>query len=469
MIVLAALTISAMMGCRDDEKKDSLRDAAVDGGPDGESDGGSRSDGSGVADSATGDAALADGGVLPPVACGPLDPPSGDVVEVHPADADSLRDIVGSAATGTTVLLHDGTYDMSGGDSIHRLVFSTPGVTLRSASGNPQNVVLDGGYVTGELVSIAASNITIAELTLTRAYYHPIHVTGAADADIENTRIYRVRIIDPGEQAIKVNPSTQNHYADNGIVECCHLELTDSGRAEIRNNCYTGGVDAHAAWNWVIRLNTIVGFWCSSGLSEHGIHLWRKCRATLVERNQIIDCARSIGFGLAETAAVNERQYPDDPYPNSGYMDHIDGVIRNNFVFAQSSALFASDFGFDSGIALAQARGAKVVHNTVVSTQAPFASLEYRFENTAAEIKNNLLSHNLMERNNAQADCAGNQEEAPLTFFVDGAGGDLHLDTVGGVAAIDAGVDLAAGLCDEDIDGEMRSGPRDVGADEVQP
>jgi hypothetical protein len=66
------------------------------------------------------------------VPCAPLHPPVGPTIEKTPADAGDLRATIAGAATGTTILLHDGSYDMSGGDSTHRLVFSTPGLTLRS-------------------------------------------------------------------------------------------------------------------------------------------------------------------------------------------------------------------------------------------------------------------------------------------------------------------------------------------------
>jgi hypothetical protein len=61
----------------------------------------------------------------------------------------------------------------------------------------------------------------------------------------------------------------------------------------------------------------------------------------------------------------------------------------------------------------------------------------------------------------------GNLEDAPLTLFVGGAGGDLHL-AESADTAIDQGVPLAAGLCDDDFDGDARpAGPApDVGADE---
>jgi hypothetical protein len=456
-----ALSLVWAVGCTDDG---SGGGEEVDGGVDADApmDGGVEEDGSSQMDGEV----EPDGSAPAAEDCEPLPEPTGTVVDVYPADADQLRDIVSAAGAGDTILLHDGTYDMSGGDSTHRLVFGADGVALRSASGDPEAVVLDGGYVTGELISIMASDVTIAELTLTRAYYHPIHVTGRSDSNVEGTVIYRVRVMDPGEQAIKINPSSAGFYADFGRIECCHIELTDQGRPEIRNNCYTGGVDAHAAWDWVIRLNVILGFWCDTGLSEHGVHMWKTCRGTLVERNHIIDCARGIGFGLLESG-TDPRVYPDDPYPSAGFMGHIDGMIRNNFVFAGSSALFSSPNGFDTGIALAQARGAQVYHNTVVSTQPPFSSIEYRFSNTDAIVKNNLMSHDLMARNGAQAETDGNVENTPLDYFADAVAGDLHLDPVAAAPVIDAGVGLTQGLCDHDFDGESREESRDIGADEV--
>jgi hypothetical protein len=49
--------------------------------------------------------------------CDPLPPPTGPVIEKWPADADGLRSTIAGASSGTTILLHDGFYDMSGGDS----------------------------------------------------------------------------------------------------------------------------------------------------------------------------------------------------------------------------------------------------------------------------------------------------------------------------------------------------------------
>jgi len=396
--------------------------------------------------------------------CPPLPPPGGVTVTVNTvAELDSAVD---AAAPGDTILIADGTYDLNG----VYLWVDTPGVTLRSASGNRDAVILDGNYLTTEIVVVAASDITIADLTLREATYHPIHVSSTNEADTLNTLIYNVHVVDPGQQAIKINPVDTVHFPDDGTIACSHIELTAAGRIEVWNingSCYTGGVDAHRAQGWTIRDNLIEGFWCASGLSEHAVHLWRGSRDTVVERNAVQENARGIGFGLASSG--DARTYPDDPCPGSGYVGHYGGVIRNNVVFASSSGLFDSATGFDCGICLASACGAQVFHNTVASTLPPSASsIEWRFESTDAEIINNLATHNYWQRDGATATLSGNLDAQPLTLFVDGVSGDLHLAPTASVA-IDQVVAPAEVV--DDIDGDVRptGTSSDIGADEYRP
>ena len=62
--------------------------------------------------------------------CPPLSEPDGDVK--HVANVAELVDAVNDAAPNTTILADDGIYNLDGA----YLRFDTPGVTLRSASGN---------------------------------------------------------------------------------------------------------------------------------------------------------------------------------------------------------------------------------------------------------------------------------------------------------------------------------------------
>jgi hypothetical protein len=106
------------------------------------------------------------------------------------------------------------------------------------------------------------------------------------------------------------------------------------------------------------------------------------------------------------------------------------------------------------------------LHNTIASTQAPFSSIEWRFDNTDIDVVNNLVTHNVMDRGGT-ARLSSNLTYQPLTTFVDGAGGDLHLVS-SAAAAIDQGAGLAPGLCADDVDGDIRpiGAERDIGADE---
>jgi len=232
---------------------------------------------------------------IDPGRCGPLPAPIGDIVNIDTVG--ELQNAVNTANPGDTILVADGTYNL---DGVY-LRIDTPNVTIRSAGGDRETVILDGNYITTEIFQIVASDVTIADLTLREAYDHPIHVSSTESAHTLNTLIYNVHIIDPGQQAIKINSAAEGslgYYTDNGIIACSHIELTDTGRPHIRDNCYTGGIDAHQSLGWVIRDNHIDGFWCDYGLSEHGIHLWRGCRDTLIERNILTDNARGIVMSM---------------------------------------------------------------------------------------------------------------------------------------------------------------------------
>lgn len=366
--------------------------------------------------------------------CPALAAPTGNVVEVSTTSA--LINAVNTATGGDTILLADGTYSFGDGDYLR---IDVPNVTIRAKSGNREAVIIDGNYNATELIQIVASNVTIADLTLREAYYHPIHVMTGGGSDTENTLIYNVHIVDPGEQAIKINPGAEGDLLTNGEVACSRIELTGTGRPHIRNSCYTGGIDGHHSFGWHIRDNFIRGFWCGTGLSEHGIHIWGDSGNTLVERNTLVDNARGIGFGL-------------------GSSGHTGGIIRNNMVHVMQ----------DVGIGLENAPNAKVYNNTVY-TENYFNSIEYRFAATSGvSIINNLTNQAIAGRDGGSGTVTTNVSNAQAGWFTDPANGDMHLVS-GSIAGV---IDQGQALADvtTDIDGEARpqgSGV-DIGADEYR-
>ena len=454
------LSLLSVLACGDDDASDSSSSASSGGG----GAGAGTSSGTGNVGGSGGTSGTGGtGGELPSPDCAPLPAPSGQIIEVEPGD--DLAAIVASAPAGATVSLADGTYDLSG----KTLWISVNGMSLRGQSGDASKVVLDGGYDTpaGGLISVAsASDVTIAHLSVRRGRYHLIHVS-ASSAPADRTRIYDVRALDPGEQAIKINHASTGNYADFGEVACSTIELSDAGRQQVMqytssgSNCYTGGIDAHGAQGWIVRDNRISGFWCSNGdLSEHGVHFWTGSRDTRVERNLLVDNARGIGFGLSSGG----RSYADTPCPGISDASHYGGVVANNLIVATDADLFASPNGMDGGISLAHACGATVVHNTVASTQAPFASIEWRFADTDVMLVNNLTTHTMRERDGATATSLGNIETATAADFVDLGAFDLHL--AAGASAIAQGAAEGASLAPLDVDGDPRPAAPDVGADQ---
>jgi len=400
--------------------------------------------------------------------CQPLPEPSSNTIVVAPAEAASLAGTVASAEVGDTVLLEDGTYELDGA----ALWINASGVTIRSRSGDRDAVILDGAYRSTEIVTVAASNVTVADLTIKRAYTHAIHVVSTDQGDTLDTLIYNVHIVDSREQAIKINPHAAGiHFTDSGTLACSHLELTDAGRPHVNpdpGGCYTGGVDAHQSRGWIIRDNRIEGFWCPEALAEHGVHMWRGCRDTLVERNRFIDNARAVGLGMANSGEA--RVYEDDPCPVGGYVGHQGGIVRNNFIFASRPELTNASGALDCGICFWSACRARALHNTIVSTGGAVSAIEWRFAtSTGIEIANNLVTHQLWERENASAVQYGNLtvDSSELTrIFVDATAFDFHL-TSDAETAIDQGVPITDNACPDDIDGERRQGAPDIGADEL--
>jgi hypothetical protein len=373
-------------------------------------------------------------------ACGPIEPGRGAVVDVTPAEAARLPEIVRAAPAGATVRLADGRYPVDA-----TLALARPGLTLRSASGRAAGVVIDGAYGPSALVAVAASRVTITDVTLTRARDHLVHaVPPEGGRSISLMRLHRVRLVDSGEQFVKANPNaSRTGVVDRSRVTCSSFTMTPAGRQRIERafGCYTGGIDAHGATAWRVRRNRFEGIYCEDGeVAEHAIHFWRRSRGTLIERNVIRNCSRGIGLGLTGE-------------PGDG---HFKGVVRRNVILADVPQ-------YDTGIELAATPGAVVVHNTVAETARAtraFSSIDVRFARPLVIVANNLVRR-VTVRDGGRARLRGNIEGFPLDWLRDG----MHLRPAAG--AVDRGVRLS--FAGRDIDGQRRRGRPDVGADELHP
>ncbi|MBD3419252.1 MAG: hypothetical protein GF398_03950 [Chitinivibrionales bacterium] len=398
--------------------------------------------------------------------CEPLDDPHTMVIELSPGD--DIRSILYSANSGTTYLLNTGTYHVT--DIIQILAED---VTIRSASKNRNDVILDGNAggqqlsrsnFASEILQIRASRVTVADLTIRYAQDHGLHLMPPPNGTtIKDIRLHNIRVYDCGEQLIKANSNgnpSNLQWVDSSILECSLIEFVDNSVMQPQGGgFYTGGLDVHGGRGWIIRGCTFRGIENQGKSMEHAIHLWSRSRETLIENSYFENCWRAVGLGMKRDSSGFARTY-SDAAGATPYFDHIGGIVRNNVVYNQSG------IHLETGIEIMNVKDAEVYHNTVISEDQPFNSMEYRWPNTTVTIKNNLCTHRIMKRDNASGNLAANITNASTNLFANIAGRDFHLKN-GSSTAIDRGVTLPGNKSGVDIDGVARGANPDIGADET--
>jgi Big-like domain-containing protein len=371
----------------------------------------------------------------------PLPAPTGTVVRVS-TEAE-LQSAIQNLTSNMTVLIAPGTYRLS--STLHIGNRPLTDVALRGATDRRDDVVLLGPGITNASYGAAPSGIwvgngvarvLIANLTVREFYYHPIIL----NAGVQSPHLYNVRLAEGGQQLLKSNPDSAGRGNDDGLVEYSIFEFNDTSR-----DYYTNGVDVLGGARWIIRHNLFRNIRAPLGqLAGPSILLWRGSRDTVVEGNTFVNCQREVALGL-------------DPWtPN----DHSGGVIRNNFIYRESSV------AGDAGISVFDSPGTQVVHNTVLTSGTYQNAIEYRFpDTTGVLIANNLVDAAIRSRDGAVAMLENNITNATRTMFTNSYAGDLHLvPTATGV------IDKVTGAyATTDWDGQRRpfGVAADIGADEA--
>jgi hypothetical protein len=345
----------------------------------------------------------------------PLPPPGGPVIRVR-QDL-PLYPAVNAATTGTTVLISPGTYLLG-----TPLQLNVPGVTIRGATGNPDDVVLLCGFASnGHLgnaeyaMHVNVNDITIADLTISFPWYHGIQIRGENDAS--NILIHNVKIFNAGERFIKGSTAT-GHVSSNVTVEYCWLEqdLPLTGHSD---NDYIGGIDAIGISNWRIRDCVIKNIKGATGGGRGGIFLWGGAANCVAERNCIIGCDRGIAFGNPSRTV---------PYHTTN------GVIRNNVVVR----------GAGYGVELCATNNLQVYSNTVYSSSASANTVHvYDSVTTGLKLYNDIIRGQIYWHGASGSSTGTITGSSPLaSWFVDPLNGDLRLTSVA-TAAIDTAPVLA--------------------------
>lgn len=381
----------------------------------------------------------------------PLTDTTGTVYRVGTAAA--LQDAVAAvnaADVPATILVSNGTYVLE----TWALPLTSDQVIVRSLSGDRDAVVLRGpdegpGATLEHVFWVAASDVTIADLTVGWCRCHGIQAQGHEPYNVSGLRVHNCRLVNCNEQFIKGTSSEADpEGVTDSLVEHCLFEFTNRWAYQY----YTGGIDAHKAANWTVRDNLFIGIRAPDGYAEHAVHFWKRNTVRpqniVVECNIVIDCDRGIGFGLG------------------GWADGYEGgasAIRNNFVCNSGDGPYT-----DVGIGLESATGVAVDNNTVL---VPYwAPIEYRFAASSNLVfRNNLVNGAITARDGApSAARSNNLDSAQAAWFVSAGDGDLHLLPTP-AAARDAGVVIAD--FSDDLDGDARptGSAWDIGADEYEP
>jgi hypothetical protein len=401
--------------------------------------------------------------------------PVGDgVVMVEGAGEMSLRAAVSSANAGDTVVLADGTYTLpdAGEGEYSGIYITTPDITVRSESGDASAVVIDGAYRShgGSTapITIAASGVVVAHLTVTRSVFHLIHIW----ADGDEALVHDVHMVDGGQQFLK--SSVNEGSVDAVEISCSQFRMTDEGRDNVwgygasdgNTTCYTGGIDTHNARDWDVHDNLFQGIYCNAdgvqrpahgrfpelrgnmtytgGLSEHGIHMWDSAQGSShnIARNQILNCARGIGIGLVDTVYGTR--------------------VVNNTVYSEH----AGSREHDVGIIIERGVDMLVAHNTVYMShpEAYGSGIEYRFGETSnVTLHGNLSNRDIRARDGAVATEVGNVQAGEDGWYVDATAGDLHLVDCAAVDTVERHPEVP-----EDMDGTPRDATTPVGADDCE-
>jgi hypothetical protein len=325
----------------------------------------------------------------------------GKVVKV--SNINSLNKAISGLKSNTIIVISKGTYKLSKPLNLPK---GLSNIVIRGATGKFEDVVIEGAGMNNKAVwhGIMINNtqkILIADLTISKVGFHPI----TAAAGSESIHVYHCRLLDAGEQFIKVN-SGKNEGSDNGKVEYCVIEYSKEGPP----NGYTNGVDVHGGSNWIIRHNLFKNIRTPAGAKYKNVPavlMWNGAKNTICEGNTFINCDRAIAFGLTKRS----------------FNDHEGGIIRNNIIYSGKGQVKNQDAGI-----YVSSPNTKVLHNTILLNGNYPNAIEIRFSfSSNVEVSNNLTDAQIRVRDGATTKESGNFIKAKKNFFVKPEMGDLHL------------------------------------------
>lgn len=224
---------------------------------------------------------------------------------------------VNKAASGDTVIVRGGTYNITSTISINQA-----NITVKGADGEVAKIVAPN---TNSSIQVAirvwndADNVTLSNLDISGGYYYGIKTETLYDTGAttnangpQHLLMSNLKVHDSGRDCIKLVPKT-----DYSIIE--NSEIYNSGRRDPSN---AEGIDAVQA-NYSILRDSYIHDTTTNGVYYKGGDI-----GTVIERNRIANCAYS---GILMGQSTDEASM--DPSVNPQYYESIDSIVRNNIIW----------------------------------------------------------------------------------------------------------------------------------------
>lgn len=366
------------------------------------------------------------------------------------SDATALRNAINAAAPGQEIVLAPGTYTVVGNLLCDTAASAAMPITVRAATA--RTVLIRFDAVEGFKVSEPHWRFEGLDIEgvcpVDSDCEHAFHVFGAADFTVIRDNVVRDFNAQIKSNGDFVGPAFV--FPDDVLIERNTFYDT---RARNTGNPVTK-LDVVGGRRWIVRANTIYDFEKGGGnFISYAAFLKGNSRDGLFERNLVI-CERQFAGGVRLGLSFGGGGTGPNSICEDGVCipEHQNGIMRNNVIVNCPA---------DVGIYLNSASNSRLQHNTLYNT----TGIDVRFAASSADLRNNLLSGQIRNRDGGSHVSAGDLSQVPLASFANWfqAPAQANFLLLDGSTIVNMGV--AAPLVTDDFCANPRDdGLADIGA-----
>jgi PGF-pre-PGF domain-containing protein len=293
----------------------------------------------------------------------------GTAAEIIVEPGSSVQAAVNNATSGDIITIKPGTYT-------ENVKISTDSLTIRSASGNPDNTMIKAKNTTDNALFVKAANVKISGIkaaAATGSSASGICLSGCNNCIVENNKLTS------NGQGIYLVSSTVCTVSGNTVINCGYFGIVlGSSKSNIitgntvtnsARGIYIGNSDDNTVSGNTVTLNSVLGYYSCSLCDRNRIYnnyfnnteisvksgSGNSYNTTKTPGTNIIDGSyiggnywgKPDGTGFSDTAVDNDRDgISDSAYslPGSSYLDYLPLVYPSN---SPEPVLPVADFSSD--------------------------------------------------------------------------------------------------------------------------